>query len=64
MSSEPFRSFPLPNDRVFCVPEGAIIGLLRDDPPSIFIPASTTLLFTNVRLPVLAIERFLLTAFV
>jgi len=51
-SIEPFSSFPLPNDRVFCVLEGATMGLFRDEPPSIFIPASTTLLFYNVLFPV------------
>ena len=49
---EPLISFPLPKDRVFCVPEGTIIGLFRDELPSRLMPARTTLLFTIARLPV------------
>ena len=53
-SIEPLRSFPLPKDRVFCVPDGTIMGLFREEPPSILMPASTTLLLLPcvVRLPV------------
>ena len=49
---EPLISFPLPKERVFCVPEGTIIGLFREELPSRLMPANTTLLFTIARLPV------------
>ena len=50
---EALSSLPLPKDLVFCVPDGATDGLLRDELGSSWIPANTTLLVPSVLFPVL-----------